>query len=133
MITLGSFIPLSEILINPEEDLVEGFGLSGPAPSPFTNRWDKRKDVKENIDLGIIGEDREGVWCTVHPEVIFADHPELWDIWGRWCSVTDRRLFVLGSNTWSNFEVACWICMLSASNRDEIARIKRDETEVGDG
>lgn len=46
---------------------------------PYAVRFDKRPDYQEPTDLGWIGEDENGVWLKVHPQVAFLEFPELWN------------------------------------------------------
>lgn len=47
----------------------------GDGSRKFAARWDRRDDFVE-ADYGVIGEDVDGVWCTIHPDVLGVEYSE---------------------------------------------------------
>ncbi len=102
-------------------------------------RWDPRpKDFEEAIggddlnDCGWIGEDRDGVWITLHPFAALLNDELLWDSWVEW-RFGQREITAEDFATKSNFELEARSAMIAADNRAQLRRAKNRETEGEDG
>jgi hypothetical protein len=93
--------------------------------SPYALRWDRRVPFRgEAIDLGWIGEDADGVWLRRHPHRALLDDAELCAIVTAFRLVSDREIRVADYPTRSAWWLTLWTAMLSASRRDEVARLR---------
>ncbi len=50
----------------------------------WVDRWDPRDDLQDEVDLGWIGEDREGIWLHRHPEAAMVEDDALWWVVAEW-------------------------------------------------
>ena len=58
-------------------------GQLDPLESPLAARWDPPAKAAPDLDLGWIGQDRDGVWLAQHPETLLLEHPDVADVYER--------------------------------------------------
>lgn len=117
-----------------EDDAALGILPGANARSWFSGAWDQRpefvateQDVED--DDGYIRETARGIELRRHPEAVLRDSPRLWDVVAMWRSGVERELTREQYAHLPNFEVECWMTLVSASNREMERRIKRGGRE----
>ena len=109
-----------------EWDLLEGLepddGLLEPG-AQWADRWDPRDELREPIDCGWIGEDREGIWIRRHPEAALVDDEVLWAPLDAW-RLGQRELTPEVVERSSNWQVEAQVIMVAADQREQVRRMK---------
>ncbi len=93
--------------------------------SPFAARWDPTEGC-EVVDYGWIGEDKHGIWLSIHPDVAFVQNPELWEVHDRFALI--RRPGLAEVETYSAFEYQCHEAMYIAYERVNNGQASSNDT-----
>lgn len=112
-----------------------GLVFEQPMDGVYDQRWDPVPDVADEYltdPSGLTGEDAEGVWASVHPDVLLQREPKLWGVVDAWAfgvrDITREDLEQL-----SAFEVSALLTLQSARDREERRYLKRLGQGGGDG
>lgn len=104
-----------------DEEFLEFFGAYEPMTDSFAVRFDPRR-ISGKLDYDWIGEDSEGIWVAVHPEIALIKEDELYDSVISWrCG--QNQLNEQDADCLSNFEFAIKTEMFAAMTR----KIQREE------
>lgn len=109
-------------------ELEDGDGLLEPGER-WVDRWDPREDLVDEVDLGWMGEDREGIWLARHPDAALVEDEALWWVVAEW-QLGHRELSAEDRATLSNWQVEALITMASADAREQRRQMRR---RSGDG
>lgn len=102
--------------LEPEDGLLE-------PGAQWADRWDPRDELREPIDCGWIGEDREGIWIRRHPEAALVDDETLWAPLDAW-RLGQRELTPEVVSRSSNWQVEAQVIMVAADQREQVRRMK---------
>ena len=109
-----------------EWDLLEGLdpedGLLEPG-ARWADRWDPREELRDPIDCGWIGEDREGIWVRRHPEAALAEDEALWAPADRW-RLGQREVTAEVLEQSSSWQIEALVVMAAADAREQSRRLK---------
>lgn len=110
---------------------------SHPMSAPYAKRWDKRDGIavcafrkcacgKCDPDAWI-GEDSEGVWSRIHPQVALPEYPQLWEQINRWYCGVRGEVTNEDYERLSNFELEVKLTLMNAHAREESRQVKHGE------
>ena len=109
-------------------ELEDGDGLLEPGER-WVDRWDPRDDLQDEVDLGWMGEDREGIWLARHPDAALVEDEALWWVVAEW-QLGHRELSAEDRSGLSNWQVEALVTMGSADAREQRRQLRR---RSGDG
>lgn len=109
-------------------ELEDGDGLLEPGER-WVDRWDPREDLVDELDLGWLGEDREGVWLRRHPDAAVVEDESLWWAVGEW-QLGHRELSAADREALSHWQVEALLTMMAADAREQRRQMRR---RAGDG
>lgn len=95
----------------------------------WVDRWDPRDDLQDEVDLGWIGEDRDGIWLHRHPDAALVEDEALWWVVAEW-QLGHRELSAEDRSGLSNWQVEALVTMGSADAREQRRQLRR---RSGDG
>ena len=109
-------------------ELEDGDGILEPGER-WVDRWDPREDMGEALDLGWVGEDREGIWLHRHPDAALVEDEALWWTVEQW-QLGHRELDANDRATLSHWQVEALLTMMAADAREQRRQMRR---RAGDG
>lgn len=108
-------------------ELEDGDGLLEPGER-WVDRWDPREDLVDEVDLGWMGEDREGIWMARHPEAALVEEEALWWPVHEW-QLGHREVGAEDRETLSNWQVEALLTMMSADAREQRRQMRRRSSD----
>jgi hypothetical protein len=108
-------------------ELEDGDGLLEPGER-WVDRWDQRDDLVEDLDLGWLGEDREGIWLQRHPDAALVEDEALWWPVHEW-QLGHREVSAEDRATLSNWQVEALLSMMSADAREQRRQVRRRSSD----
>lgn len=105
-----------------ELGLLPGINASGW----FATSWDQRDDFDSTLELddGPMRETTRGIEARRHPEAMLRDTPRLWDVVSMWRCGVSHDLTREDYESSTNFDLECWLTMVSAHRRETDRRYK---------